>query len=245
MPSQTLETICGSSPRGRGKREGRNMRYARDRLIPARAGKTSPPSAAPYCHAAHPRAGGENALNATMAANPIGSSPRGRGKLVSESRRSAVSGLIPARAGKTDCRSLRCVAGPAHPRAGGENLRASACARWFRGSSPRGRGKRQTSRTDRPPTRLIPARAGKTHDIPPCSCRWGAHPRAGGENLRLYGLGALHEGSSPRGRGKRASHPHCTRRPGLIPARAGKTKWTVYRMVSHAAHPRAGGENTF
>ena len=50
-----------------------------------------------------------------------------------------------------------------------------------------------------------------------------AHPRAGGENkgyqLSLNGR----KGSSPRGRGKPLIVSRSEARPGLIPARAGKT----------------------
>ena len=92
-----------------------------------------------------------------------------------------------------------------------------------RGSSPRGRGKRQTSRTDRPPTRLIPAWAGKT---------------LSNEAMRLR-----RSGSSPRGRGKPDAHVQRSDLLGLIPAWAGKTSFLIVGELELGAHPRVGGEN--
>ena len=112
-----------------------------------------------------------------------------------------------------------------------------------RGSSPRGRGKRQTSRTDRPPTRLIPAWAGKTARRPAFRPRYGAHPRVGGENIIARAGRVLRSGSSPRGRGKRALHHFRERVQRLIPAWAGKTSTSTPRPASRWAHPRVGGEN--
>ena len=90
---------------------------------------------------------------------------------------------------------------------------------------------------------LIPARAGKTdghRGRPPPS---PAHPRAGGENsgraVRFWSC----RGSSPRGRGKPASHRATREIHGLIPARAGKTRARRTLMIMYRAHPRAGGEN--
>ena len=70
----------GSSPRGRGKPVWAQQRRQMQRLIPARAGKTTRPrSAQPGC-SAHPRAGGENVIDYQIRTKGQGSSPRGRGK---------------------------------------------------------------------------------------------------------------------------------------------------------------------
>ena len=71
----------GSSPRGRGKRRRSERRLRSVRLIPARAGKTSPDAGALASQSAHPRAGGENNTILSPAWPSTGSSPRGRGKL--------------------------------------------------------------------------------------------------------------------------------------------------------------------
>ena len=90
--------------------------------------------------------------------------------------------LIPARAGKTHCRSPRSAACPAHPRAGGENDQGAPDHGWPVGSSPRGRGKRRRLVEAISHGGLIPARAGKTGECVEAVGGIGAHPRAGGEN---------------------------------------------------------------
>ena len=57
-----LSARRGSSPRGRGKPEGRLDGPEGTRLIPARAGKTAASRPADAWESAHPRAGGENAI---------------------------------------------------------------------------------------------------------------------------------------------------------------------------------------
>ena len=83
--------------------------------------------------------------------------------------------------------------------------------------------------------------------------------------MRFQPFDAVHEGSSPRGRGKRWVVGESARRAGLIPAWAGKTReggsgcpnlvrlipawagkttrWRL-RTRNHRAHPRVGGENS-
>ena len=112
-----------------------------------------------------------------------------------------------------------------------------------RGSSPRGRGKPTHAIRVSLNSRLIPAWAGKTGILSVASCGKPAHPRVGGENRALReGLLRL-GGSSPRGRGKRPGLGLLLRRPGLIPAWAGKTQSSTSPADSKAAHPRVGGEN--
>ena len=132
----------GSSPRGRGKRPRRNARRHRRRLIPAWAGKTAPVGAASAPSKAHPRVGGENSDMTVIAVAATGSSPRGRGKRRASLLPDPPLRLIPAWAGKTapPCMMLRGLA--AHPRVGGENRARARQQSFPRGSSPRGRGKR-------------------------------------------------------------------------------------------------------
>ena len=77
-PFHTTKT--GSSPRGRGKRADSTPNIFPQRLIPARAGKTSRSQAKMPAFGAHPRAGGENRAGNRKRACIPGSSPRGRGK---------------------------------------------------------------------------------------------------------------------------------------------------------------------
>ena len=172
-----------------------------------------------------------------------GSSPRGRGKPRPKSRGAPRGRLIPARAGKTRLSPRAPGSGPAHPRAGGENAMAVTTTQTATGSSPRGRGKPSRSWRGRRGPRLIPARAGKTLKTASIAPVDWAHPRAGGENALPALKDFAGQGSSPRGRGKRARRLWRRCWPGLIPARAGKTLSEARFPTGRRAHPRAGGEN--
>ena len=193
----------GSSPRGRGKRPPRTARPVEARLIPARAGKTVRVSREPSATRAHPRAGGENKFPGERREYGYGSSPRGRGKHQQVALGGRRRRLIPARAGKTQASARSFRQRRAHPRAGGENEQIAAAQNAGDGSSPRGRGKRNTDSGLSLCLRLIPARAGKTTL----------------DDLAARGV----HGSSPRGRGKLSPRQRSPRRSRLIPARAGKT----------------------
>ena len=173
----------GSSPRGRGKPRAVMTSAAPLRLIPARAGKTTRRRASPPTSRAHPRAGGENRSAPVENRQQEGSSPRGRGKHSHAIPERLHPRLIPARAGKTGGVVRRIAALAAHPRAGGENSSHSSRSSAPPGSSPRGRGKRPSTKKDPRPYGLIPARAGKTHGLVTKASSKPAHPRAGGENV--------------------------------------------------------------
>ena len=192
---------------------------------------------------AHPRAGGENSCVAVAAMEGIGSSPRGRGKLMSYPSMLKDRRLIPARAGKTDGDRGGHPGWPAHPRAGGENPSTASAFPSCPGSSPRGRGKLQVGDAGGAGGGLIPARAGKTWLQRLRGGVGSAHPRAGGENVEAGGGHWSWSGSSPRGRGKRRGIPARAGGRRLIPARAGKTLSQPLRARRRTAHPRAGGEN--
>ena len=233
----------GSSPRGRGKQRIGLQSEEKGGLIPARAGKTLWWTRASRPARAHPRAGGENSRSSQALSPSEGSSPRGRGKLDVGGREDGFGRLIPARAGKTCSRASSASAFAAHPRAGGENALDSRRWSWEKGSSPRGRGKLTRVGYSRHVVRLIPARAGKTHQSSPRRTQCTAHPRAGGENARGHLCWWSRRGSSPRGRGKQRIRLQSEEKAGLIPARAGKTDRLVQDLPPAWAHPRAGGEN--
>ena len=213
----------GSSPRGRGKLGVATRKGGACGLIPAWAGKTSPPSRSAAGHA--------------------GSSPRGRGKPTRSTIRAIAVGLIPAWAGKTTGSNAPSSSPWAHPRVGGENHTGRWAGRGLQGSSPRGRGKRPKQRTQFLVLGLIPAWAGKTLTRPPTTRTRRAHPRVGGENASCSGLMPNAAGSSPRGRGKLDGRPGDRWHQGLIPAWAGKTLSGNTGHQEAAAHPRVGGEN--
>ena len=172
---------------------------------------------------AHPRVGGENAVDHESGGVAPGSSPRGRGKPSAGRRDRRRRRLIPAWAGKTPRR------------------RATRCR--CPGSSPRGRGKRGRWSVRRRGRGLIPAWAGKT-PAPATQRGWlSAHPRVGGENHRPDVAELAINGSSPRGRGKPEVRVRRVERRGLIPAWAGKTTPQSTGWRGPRAHPRVGGEN--
>ena len=152
----------GSSPRVRGKRDGRADDGDLPRLIPARAGKTWTSAPPRRRSPAHPRACGENGVRRVLHRDPPGSSPRVRGKRPVAHRERGGQRLIPARAGKTARASGPPPRPPAHPRACGENPVLSGTMPVNAGSSPRVRGKLFGAGDLAGYERLIPARAGKT-----------------------------------------------------------------------------------
>ena len=96
-----ITDTTGSSPRVRGKRRHARSGTIERRIIPARAGQTSPVS--PHCRRSsdHPRACGANTVEATNSNDTDGSSPRVRGKRVEVRRSQPYTRIIPARAGQT------------------------------------------------------------------------------------------------------------------------------------------------
>ena len=239
----TWSASRGSSPRVRGKPDAWVFTHCSQRLIPARAGKTSPMRWGPAPQTAHPRACGENPNPTGSTWYPPGSSPRVRGKPRDVDRAPQAARLIPARAGKTDHIILVVDTHWAHPRACGENTPFEALTLSSHGSSPRVRGKPLVGDDVRDRGRLIPARAGKTQWVSPARSAPAAHPRACGENQVPVEIPLEKDGSSPRVRGKRRADDDAGDDAGLIPARAGKTSTHTFPWNSSAAHPRACGEN--
>ena len=234
----------GSSPRVRGKPPWADWAAWPQRLIPACAGKTLPPTWTAAPTRAHPRVCGENAHRPGRRIQARGSSPRVRGKLCVHVSAPAGAGLIPACAGKTVCRYPAEPRGRAHPRVCGENSAAVRLLRCARGSSPRVRGKLLRPRHLANASGLIPACAGKTKGVTMHSLRHTAHPRVCGENNATRAANLLSPGSSPRVRGKQPARPLRIEAMGLIPACAGKTEAPVNFPRGHRAHPRVCGENS-
>ena len=172
---------------------------------------------------AHPRSRGENCCVRHAVCVASGSSPLTRGKRWGRGCRLRGRGLIPAHAGKTQCKSLIFCARSAHPRSRGENPVGAGPRRRGLGSSPLTRGKHLRWRGSQPGAALIPAHAGKTTTPTPAATYEPAHPRSRGENGRGGARMPVRWGSSPLTRGK--------------PQRW--SRWTK----SGRAHPRSRGEN--
>ena len=114
----------------------------------------------------------------------------------------ALSGLIPAHAGKTEGGQVNRVLGEAHPRACGENDWTDLDTNGAAGSSPRMRGKPGLVTFNKGIGGLIPAHAGKTYGKVFNTVPQRAHPRACGENSTANSELGGWNGSSPRMRGK-------------------------------------------
>ena len=96
-----LAILHGSSPLTRGKLKRVGVTLARDRLIPAHAGKTASWRWPSLPVKAHPRSRGENTTSRGSRPRRSGSSPLTRGKRPLRNVKSLQGRLIPAHAGKT------------------------------------------------------------------------------------------------------------------------------------------------
>ena len=157
-----LRRIAGSSPRGRGTRQGDGARVALLRFIPARAGNTAAVRLYILSLSVHPRAGGEHQVQEYRKAAANGSSPRGRGTRGARRGARPRHRFIPARAGNTVAYVSSGDGPSVHPRAGGEHANRNSFHFPFHGSSPRGRGTPSRPAEPGPQVRFIPARAGNT-----------------------------------------------------------------------------------
>ena len=111
----------GSPPRVRGKLLADNPELADRRITPARAGKTRGAGAWRERAEDHPRACGENTEGGMPMTPTEGSPPRVRGKRCTCCSITALSGITPARAGKTTLYHGQPGVSRDHPRACGEN----------------------------------------------------------------------------------------------------------------------------
>ena len=92
---------AGSSPRVRGKHSICARPVSRTRIIPARAGQTTPSHAPAGSGTDHPRACGANRSLPSLSTPGSGSSPRVRGKRGRAHAGDCLIRIIPARAGQT------------------------------------------------------------------------------------------------------------------------------------------------
>ena len=173
----------------------------------------------------------------------LGSSPLTRGKRRPTVSASAIFGLIPAHAGKTERLTCSRSDAWAHPRSRGENRALTRLFVKDGGSSPLTRGKPTQAATKPARSGLIPAHAGKTFKGGVTGAVTGAHPRSRGENRRVRTSSWSGSGSSPLTRGKLVPRAGIPGVSGLIPAHAGKTLPGHGSAAGSGAHPRSRGEN--
>ena len=155
----------------------------------------------------------------------MGSSPLARGLPTRSTWDPTIRRIIPARAGFTGRRCRPRDQSRDHPRSRG------VYTSWYRpgspkeGSSPLARGLPLRITTIRPPTRIIPARAGFTVTVPPTSAQPWDHPRSRGVYLvQTVSLTVdrwiipARAGFTPRGRVRGRGRPDHPRSRGVYPS---------------------------
>ena len=194
---------AGSSPRVRGKGEGRWSATRSTGIIPAGAGKSRLFHRGSPFNGDHPRGCGEKDSRPKRTLVHQGSSPRVRGKELNLKLGEVPIRIIPAGAGKRSTPRPQKPYPGDHPRGCGEKIaqeqpRLSAC-------------------------RIIPAGAGKSSSISVAGDGSPDHPRGCGEKSGRSPRPGRSRGSSPRVRGK--GPEDAPRRFGIriIPAGAGKS----------------------
>ena len=211
------------------------------RIIPARAGFTSPAPGERIAAADHPRSRGVYAHDGSGSSAGIGSSPLARGLPPPTYYVTHTMWIIPARAGFTGFGVHRSVPFGDHPRSRGVYM--PPCQRCLRraGSSPLARGLPERRAGGFLASGIIPARAGFT---PPGLPRPGPppdHPRSRGVYLDVPIPVERAQGSSPLARGL----PRATYKElfdvRIIPARAGFTRFLRPDHGRRRDHPRSRG----
>ena len=231
----------GSSPLARGLRHDTAHPVGAVRIIPARAGFTSPRSLLSRRRRDHPRSRGVYASQFHTVNRQEGSSPLARGLPPVRPPCRMSDGIIPARAGFTLGSTPSTPLAGDHPRSRGVYLRGAGMGRAAAGSSPLARGLRVRQIMDATLRRIIPARAGFTGPAGPCYPRTGDHPRSRGVYALIRRDDPDYEGSSPLARGLRLRVRRHLRGDRIIPARAGFTPGREPASSSPSDHPRSRG----
>ena len=172
----------GSSPLARGGRQAHVAGRVDGRLIPAGAGRTACTRSSRVGMRAHPRWRGEDCTPCVLDHAWLGSSPLARGGRRTELRGPPRLRLIPAGAGRTQCRRSDRSPPAAHPRWRGEDSMTRAPTSIGDGSSPLARGGPTRCSWTPHGVRLIPAGAGRTPSARAGWFRITAHPRWRGED---------------------------------------------------------------
>ena len=212
-------------------------------LIPAHAGSTGGAVVSRATTRAHPRSRGEHQRVEPIQGAVTGSSPLTRGARSGLTPTAIRTGLIPAHAGSTRCRSGKNPSAKAHPRSRGEHERLAREWAESKGSSPLTRGARQTPHAATSQERLIPAHAGSTTRCSTSTAVSPAHPRSRGEHQTRCVFGSVMRGSSPLTRGAHEETHRQNLMAGLIPAHAGSTTGSSVTSRVSTAHPRSRGEH--
>ena len=231
----------GSSPLARGLPGAGGDLVEPGRIIPARAGFTSPPGTCGPGGTDHPRSRGVYNPKKYEPTALSGSSPLARGLRREAPYRNRHSRIIPARAGFTSATCRRPCSRRDHPRSRGVYGDHEIQRFGEGGSSPLARGLPLGAGEIFATVGIIPARAGFTARMSIILSSASDHPRSRGVYLRWTRMRSTSLGSSPLARGLqvRGAGP-CARR-GIIPARAGFTQFLRAWTCVTTDHPRSRG----
>ena len=170
--------------------------------------------------------------------------PLTRGSHEIGDRRRLGVGSIPAGAGKPGGRAGRAGRSAVYPRGRGEARRIACGSLTCKGLSPRARGSQWCDTPERRRTRSIPVGAGKPRQKIETPGSLGVYPRGRGEASYRREIGKPIAGLSPRARGSHAAAGRDRRRPGFIPAGAGKPSGVQSLPSPNRVYPRGRGEAT-
>ena len=231
----------GSSPLARGLRSSRIGVCGSCGIIPARAGFTRRKYEPTPPWSDHPRSRGVYNYKTSKHGNKGGSSPLARGLPVDWLSADGAWRIIPARAGFTRGVSAGAWTRADHPRSRG--VYGAVLVRDVEGggSSPLARGLLPDARGRRRRDRIIPARAGFTHQPRGGHRVTADHPRSRGVYAPGTSRKILWAGSSPLARGLHVLPSRWTRRGRIIPARAGFTLASMPSPSVRKDHPRSRG----
>ncbi len=118
--SHLFQRFQGSPPRGRGKASSAGCQSGRLRITPAWAGKSNEQIPLANVMRDHPRVGGEKRPELSRLDVPLGSPPRGRGKVCLSLFQPPNARITPAWAGKSSQAAEAAEEDRDHPRVGGE-----------------------------------------------------------------------------------------------------------------------------
>ncbi len=238
-------TLTGRSPRVRGRPIKSHTDASMAGSIPACAGETHCIQMETHQEEVDPRVCGGDDCSAGFAPEPMGRSPRVRGRRGARSDVLALAGSIPACAGETPRRSAVSAPLEVDPRVcGGDGLDHRVNQHPI-GRSPRVRGRPKPMSPEPISSRSIPACAGETILSGAYLGLQGVDPRVCGGDVLAHLECEVRSGRSPRVRGRPLTEPDITPATRSIPACAGETgsqrRCTDIRRVD----PRVCGGDRF
>ena len=172
----------------------------KNRITPARAGRTSETRFTLVSARDHPRSRGKDSKIDFRYFRPWGSPPLAREGLCSSNRKSCIHRITPARAGRTiQADKLQRNCGD-HPRSRGKDATGSITFTIKPGSPPLAREGQYRKYRKLIPAGITPARAGRTYKPTACHTLIWDHPRSRGKDSNVHSISPLVLGSPPLAR---------------------------------------------